>query len=375
VTAAAPRVALVSVGIGRVQRGFERLVSDLFALVRGEVDVTLFKSGGERTPREKVPPFLRPTTGVARRLPLGGMAGRAEYNRDCLAFGLTLLPALVTGRFDIVHCIDPPLAAVLARLLRAARLSPRLLFTEACEMPPAYYPRVDHVHHIGKSSYDAAIAAGVPASFMTLVPCGVRVDRFTAEADRQALRQKHGVAPDTFVVLAVSAVKRTHKRVEHLIEEVARVPGDVLLWIDGNPEDPTLPELARERLGPRCRITHVPSSDVPELYRVADVLAHAALSESFGIAIVEALYSGTPVLVHDAPHFEWLVGGRDGLVDMASPGRLAAGLRELRSRPPASRTAVAEQARQRFDWQALRPDYLDLYRRVAAGTVPARASA
>ncbi len=39
-----PKVAMVSVGLGRVQRGFERLFSDLFELVKNDVDITLYKS-------------------------------------------------------------------------------------------------------------------------------------------------------------------------------------------------------------------------------------------------------------------------------------------------------------------------------------------
>ena len=368
-----PKVALVSVGIGRVQRGFERYFGELFELLRAEVPVTLFRSAGGAGDREVVPPMLRWATAVARRAPLDWLAGRAEYNRDCLAFAATMMPRLVREGFDVIHCIDPPLAYAMRHVKRVARLRARILFTEGSVMPPEYYPRVDHIHHVAQAAHAAALAHGVDAGRMTLVPCGLHADRFPVLDDRRALRERFGIRESTFVVLCVSAVKRVHKRVDHVIDEVARLDGDVLLWLDGNPEDDALVAQARERLGARLRITHVPSADVASLYRAADAMVHAALEESFGLAIVEAACSGAPVLAHDAPHFEWLLAGRERLVDMRAPGALAGRLREIASRRDAERNAVrnlAAQVRARFDWAALLPQYLEMYARVA-GSDPA----
>ena len=75
----APRVALISVGIGRVQRGFERYFSDLFDVLQGPVALTLFKSGGERSAHERVPAGLRLVTALVRRLP-GRWWGRRRHS-------------------------------------------------------------------------------------------------------------------------------------------------------------------------------------------------------------------------------------------------------------------------------------------------------
>jgi glycosyltransferase involved in cell wall biosynthesis len=373
-----PRVALVSVGLGRVRRGFERYFGDLFEVLEGELDLTLYKSGGRRSSRQRVPKLLAPATALVRVLPGKGLGG-TEYKRDCLAFALLLAPEIRFRGYDVVHVIDPPLAVALERLRRASGLRAKVLFTEGAVMPPEYYPNVDHLHHVGISSFERALAAGVPSDRMTLVPCGLHADRFDgASASRAELRKRCGLRETTFVVLAVSAVKREHKRVDHIIDEVSRIDGDVVLWIDGNLEDPEVPELARRKLGQRCRMTHVPSLEVRDLYRLADVLVHASLSESFGLAIVEALSSGLPVLAHDAPHFEWLVGDRGALVDMSRPGHLSRRLAELRKRPTESKRAAAaasREMRRRFDWSVLKSAYLDMYRRVAAAAEAGCASA
>ena len=358
----APRVALISIGIGRVQRGFERYFRDLFEVLRPLAPLVLYKSAGEESPAERVPSRLWPVTRAVRRA--GRLAGHAEYHRDCLAYALCLLPQLRRERFDVVHCIDPPLAPILSRLHRTVGFHGTLLFTEGTQMPPQRYPRVDHVHHVGAGAYEGALAGGIDASHMTLVPCGVHTHRFVPPASRAALRERHGVGHDTFVVLAVSAVKRYHKRIDHLVEEVAALEGDVMLWLDGNPEDEEVVREARDRLGARFRLTHLPSGEVPELYGLADVLTHASLEESFGLAIVEAMCAGLPVLVHDNAHFRWLTGDAGSVVPMDVPGALAARLRELRAAPrpdPGHAAAI----RARFDWSVVGPAYLEMYRRLA----------
>ncbi len=376
-----PRVALVSVGLGRVQRGFERYFTDLFETIRDEVDVTLFMSAGERAVDRRVPPLLKTTTAMARRLPLGRLAGSREYNRDCLAFAFSMMPQLLRGRYDIVHCIDPPLAIALSKLRPLLGRRTQVLFTEGCNMPPAYYPRVDHIHHVGWMAWQEAVDAGVARERMTLVPCGLHASQFRAGVDRDVLRERWGISDGAFVVLAISAIKRTHKRVHHLIDEVAGMEGDILLWLDGNPEDDELVEHAKHQLGSRLRITHVATERVPELYGLADVLAHASLTESFGLSLVEAGCAGLPVVAHDSPHFEWLLGDRRFLVDMRAPGELRRRLVDMvASRDESTRraraAALAGRVAQRFDWSNVRSEYIRMYRAIAtAHAAPRREAA
>jgi glycosyltransferase involved in cell wall biosynthesis len=345
------------------------MFTDLFGVLQDNLDVTLFKSGGVRNPREKIPPLLGAATAIGRALPLGGHAGGPKYKADCLAFGLSLFPELLRNHFDVVHCVDPPLMQVLQRLQGAFGLKSRLLFTEGCRVPPQYYPKVAHVHHVGQFALRQAVAMGIPESHMTLIPIGVHTAKFERRMARQDLRKKHGVSDGTFVVLAISNLDRVFKRVDYIIEEAGRLNGDFLLWIDGCPDDPSLIEQARDKLGSKCRITYLPSSEIAELYHLADVMVHANLDEAFGIAVAEALCSGIAVLAHNSPHFEWLVADPDCLIDMSTPGTLASRLQEFparRDRLFKQAQARAESARQRFEWRALAPAYVEMYRNVAA---------
>jgi glycosyltransferase involved in cell wall biosynthesis len=365
------RVALVCIGIGRFQRGFERYFSDLFEVLRGEIDITLFVGAQADGVQHVVPAGLGWLTSLAHRLPVGRVDTEyGQYKHDCLAYGLALLPALRQGRFDVVHVIDPPLAKVVERLLPWVSRRSRLMFTNGTAWPARICPRRAHIQHVQKDSYDRALADGDAPARNSLVPCGIHPERFELSATREALRQRYGVPAESFVVLVVAAVKRAHKRVDHIIEEVAQLPGDVLLWIDGKPEDADVVALAERKLGARCRITYVPSAEVGALYKLCDVFVHAALDESFGLTVVEAMSAARPVLVHDSSHFEWLAGSSDPLVDMRKPGALAARLSAVRdgvdvAADPASVQQRAAELRRRFGWQGLRSEYLALYRELA----------
>jgi glycosyltransferase involved in cell wall biosynthesis len=357
--------------MGRVQRGYERLFRDLFELMKNDIDITLLKCEGEITARERIPRHLKLAQKAARLFPFERVAGSEykEYKADCLAFALMLLPEMIANRFDIIHLIDFPLGHMMKRLRSVLPLRQSVLMTNACCMLPRYYPRVDRIHQLTGPFFDNAILEGVPRDLLSLIPLGIHPDRFARAESREELRRRYGVSQDTFVILSVAALKRVHKRIDQIVSEVQRLKGDFLLWLDGSPEDQQLVAEVHLALGSKCRITLVPSKDVGDLYNLADVMVHGALEEAFGLSIIEALSTGLPVLTHNAPHFEWLTGSREGLVDMSVQGLLAARLQEMIDRPVVDKDAAQQRSgrvRERFDWQSLKPAYIEQYRSLAA---------
>ena len=345
------------------------MFADLFTLMGGELDVTLFKGGGATSAREKVPAFLPRNGRFVKLFPIHSLLGRTPIHVECMTFALSLVWYLRDGQFDVVHCIDPPLARILYKLRRLLGMQFRLLYTHGCTMPPSGYPPADHLQQVAEEAYDEALTAGIPAGAMTLLPCGIHPERFDAPKSKEELRREYGVAPDAFVILSIAALNRTHKRTHYLIDEAARLGGNYLLWLDGSMDqgETDLIGYARSRLGDRCRITHVPSGKVGELYRMADIMAHASVFEAFGLSIVEAASAGLPVICHDAPHFRWLLPNPQAWVDMTSPGALAGRLSFLMAHPELLRDLQCrEQIRQRFSWNDLRQEYKALYERVSA---------
>ncbi len=362
------KIAIACPGIGLVQRGFERLLNDMFALVRDEFDVILYKGGGATSDQEKVLTFAHRNGPLPKIFPIHKLFGRTPMHSECMTFVLAMLPHLFKEKFDVIHCIDPPLTRVLFHLRNILKLKFKILYTEGCAMPPGDYPPADHLHQIAKVTYDQAIQFGKSEEFMTLLPCGIYPERFETEKSREELRKEHGLSQDTFVILSVAALNRNHKRIDHLIEEVARLDGDYLLWLDGSLDhgDSGLVDFAKQRLGDRCRITHVPSEKVGELFKCADMMAHASLFEAFGLAIVEGAASGLPVITHNAPHFQWLLPDPEAWVDMDKRGALADRISCLSSNPEALAGLIRpEDVQKMFNWVNLKDQYIELYNKVA----------
>jgi len=363
------RVALACPGVGLSQRGFERMFLDLFHLIEPDLDVTLFKGGGAASAREIVPFFLPRNGRFLRYLPIHELAGRTPIHAECMTFALALLPHLRGGAFDVVHTIDPPLTRMLYKLRRRLGLEFKLLYTHGVTMPPSDYPPADYLQHVAEGPHLECLNAGIRDEAMEVVACGFYPERFDVERSRAELRREHGIADDTFVILSIAALNRAHKRSHHLIDEVAHLKGDFLLWLDASMDqgEPDLVEYAQSRLGSRLRLTHVPSDRVGELYRMADILAHASTFESFGLAIVEAASTGLPVLIHDAPHFRWLLPNPRCWVDMTEAGALARRLAALmQRREDLAGMRSSELVRERFSWSHLRPAYKTLYERTNA---------
>ncbi len=354
------RVALLCPTVGQTRRGYERFMTGLFAVLGEDVAVTMYKGGGEASANQTVVPHLR-RTGALSRL----FSNRLKYRRyqlEFATFSASLFPHLLRRDYDLVHFIDAPLARPLHAFRRWSGRNFRTLFTDAGPVSAEVSGWVDHVHYITPSAHRDALANGVSANRSTMAPVGVDAADFRTPLNREAVRAGFGISPQTTVILSVTTINRGHKRVDHLIEEAAGLRGDFLLWLDGSlhPDgDPSLLEFGRKRLGDRFRHTHLPSDRVGELYRAADVKVSSSLTESFGMALVEAQSAGTPVLAHDSPHFRWLLGEEATFADMRTPGAARRALQEVVESHGATPGAPSAC---RFDWSRLKESYLRLYR-------------
>lgn len=122
-------------------------------------------------------------------------------------------------------------------------------------------------------------------------------------------------------------------------------------------------------LGERLRFTgYVPDEDLPALYSAADIAAHPAHFEGFGLPPLEAMACGTPVVASDATSLPEVVADGGLLVPphderawAEALGRLAAD-RELHARLAAQGLAQAA----RFSWQETARRTVEVYRSVAA---------
>ncbi|MBQ1124309.1 glycosyltransferase [Streptomyces sp. B15] len=288
-----------------------------------------------------------------------GMAG----NRD-----LSALPRLVrlvrAGGYDLVHthlyraCVYGRIAARLAgvRTVVATEHSLGEHLLEGRPLTPAVRALQLATERLGTTTVavsgtvaDRLRRWGVPEARLCTVPNGIDAARFRFDpAVRDAVRQRLDLAPDAFVVAGVGRLV-AGKRFDTLVDAVAEVPGARLLLAGDGPERPALRARAAARgvadrvllLG-ECagglgggpdRTAEAP--DVPGVLAAADVFVSPSEEESFGLAALEALAAGLPVLYAACPAIEELPHEQaPGARRFAGPSGQADALRAVRAAGP-----------------------------------------
>ena len=126
-----------------------------------------------------------------------------------------------------------------------------------------------------------------------------------------------------------------------------------------------LPELGLEHGRDIAMLGTVADAELPSWYAAADVFAFPSTKEGWGLAVLEAMSAGLPVVTSDLPVFrEYLAPGRDALlVPVDSPAALAGALtsvlgdRQLAERLRAAGRTVAA----KFTWDATAARHKTIY--------------
>ncbi|MYS92575.1 MULTISPECIES: glycosyltransferase [Streptomyces] len=180
---------------------------------------------------------------------------------------------------------------------------------------------------------------GVPAPRIEVIPNGIDLGRFRFDPERREHTRRHlGVPEGTRVVGGVGRLT-AGKRFDVLVRALTLLPDDHrLLLVGGGPEEHALRRTAHEA-GVAGRVVFTgerpyvpdgsPGPDLPSLMAAMDVLASPSTEEAFGLAAVEALASGLPVLYASCPAIE----------DVRPP---ASGARRVSGGPEAYARAIAE---------------------------------
>jgi glycosyltransferase involved in cell wall biosynthesis len=167
---------------------------------------------------------------------------------------------------------------------------------------------------------------------------------FRAPVPEERLKQVRArwQLPETFL-LAVGTIER-RKNLLVALQALEGIP-EVPLVVVGRPT-PYAEELhafARaHRLSSRVRLlSEVSTPDLAAMYRLATVALYPSLFEGFGLPIVEALFSGTPVVTTRGGCFGEAGGPGTAYVDPRDPDELRGAIESLLG-DPARRAAMRE---------------------------------
>ena len=174
---------------------------------------------------------------------------------------------------------------------------------------------------------------GVARERITVVDNGIDVEALAPrEEDRVAVRAELGIGAGD-VALAVVGRLDPVKRVDDVLRACAprlAAGGHVLVVAGAGPLLGELQALAAS-LGIAGAVRWLgPRGDVPRVLAAADAVLSASRDETFGMAVVEAVASGLPVVFVECPALTELAEVPEGAVAAApGPDGLRAGLDEL----------------------------------------------
>ena len=283
-------------------------------------------------------------------------------------------PVEVLGRSQIIR-----MATTLPRVLRRMRAD--LVHTQYALPLRLACPGIVTVHDLSFEREPELFGLKDRFVFRRAVPSAVRRAMrvlTVSERTKRDLIELYGVAPDRIVVTPngidpafypspsdtvsqgsyVLSVGTIQVRKNQLAALEAATAAGLPLIVAGPPKDAALAEELRGR-GARLE-GYIEVERLADLYRGAACLVQASRFEGFGLPVLEAMASGTPVVSIREPALQEVAG--DAAIFVAE-NELADGIREaMRNR---GRLSAAGLARARaFSWSATAKRTLAVYREI-----------
>lgn len=257
--------------------------------------------------------------------------------------------AAMGERFDAVICSHINLLPVAAAAAAVQRVPLLLVIygVEAWEekrgaLVTKLLKRVNAVTAISEYTKKRFLEwAGVEASSVHVLPCGVDMRKFGPGAKRGDLVRLYGLRGRS-VILTVARLAGAEraKGIDEVLESLPalakQVPNVTYLVVGDGPDRERLETKARV-LGVANRVVftgYVEEKEKADHYRLADVFAMPGRGEGFGIVYLEALASGVPIIASKADaSAEVVLSARMGYaVNPDKPAELQAALVDLLSR-------------------------------------------
>lgn len=309
---------------------------------------------------------------------------RIRNSVDVLA-GLKLRGYLARNHYDVVH-FHTARAHALAPFARgradALVVTRRMDYAPNRMLVPWLYNRaIDGVAAISPAVADALVRSGVARDRIELIPSGVDCDRFRPPdaAERTRARSELGLASGDFAVGTVGMLE-ARKGQRYLIEAI-RFLGDgggvgfanattakVRCFIAGAGAlaDALTAEIEARRLADSIRLMGM-VDDSRSLLWALDIFAMPSLQEGLGVAVLEAMACGLPVVASATGGLvDAVEDGVTGIQVPVADARALANAVELLFSSPELRVAMGTAGRDRviakFAIQAMARGTLAFYR-------------
>jgi len=331
------------------------------ALAAAGQDVTVWSlgRGGDASFFRPVDPAVR-----VRIVPFPDGPADETVGERILRSIATLRDAFDPTPYDVVHAQDCISANAAGRCVRTVHHLDRFTTPElaACHERAIVEP---YAHLCVSRSVADELAAGWGLK-PVVIPNGVAYDRFayTAPAARETWRARlgryvltvGGIEPrkGSLDLLEAYALLRTRRPDVRLVIAGGETLFDYRAYRARWEERATELGVEPVVLGP------VGEEELPPLVAAADAFAFPSVKEGFGLAAMEALAAGVPLVVRDLPVLREVFGPAARFAD--TPGDLATALGRALTDPDPARRAAGRALAARHTWAEAAERHLAFYR-------------
>ena len=286
-------------------------------------------------------------------------------------------------RYDVVHYFFGLPTAALSLVVPALQRLPSVVSLRGSDVPGydatnrslqllhgllkpvsrRIWRRADAVVALSDSLQALALRT-LPDKPIAVIPNGIGVERFYPSANGHP----HSTGAPLRVLTVARLIRR--KGLDELLRAVARLRDVPLqLTIQGSGRHEAELQRLTVSLGISDQVIFSgfrPRELLPPIYQAADVFVMPSRSESFGLAVLEAMACGLPVVISRVGGMVDLVeDGVNGFVVPPDDAEgLAAAIRRLASQPALRREMGrrnARQAKSRYTWDRVVDAYLAVY--------------
>lgn len=238
---------------------------------------------------------------------------RNPFSKQNITAYKQMLELIKEEKFDVIHC-NTPIGGVLGRLCGKKAGVPKVIYTAhgfhfydgapiknwiiyfGVEWWLSRY--TDILVTINKEDYNLAKKHYKNCIVKYMPGVGLDIDKFrSVVVDRKTKRDEIGVPQDSFVVLSVGELNK-NKNHEVVIRAIAKLNNSNIHYVicGKGPHATYLNKLTNELgIGKNVHLLGF-RSDIAEICKSSDVFAFPSLREGLGMAAIEAMATGLPII-------------------------------------------------------------------------------
>jgi 1,2-diacylglycerol 3-alpha-glucosyltransferase len=363
-----PKLFLVCTGLGIVQRGFETFIADLAEKLASETqsfDTNVFSGGTYKTHKFKSTKLLCIHRNNNWFNKLFGFSTTSELEQ--ISFFVSFIRCIILNRPSAIYLGEYKLYCYLFKFRQLLQLQYSLvLYTGGQVSPGLFDPQKDYVHHITDVYYSDLVRAGYPSNRQFVLP---HFMSSTSEISTAAPKLKGYNVQGKKIIISIGLIDKAVKRMDCFVNVLAQNASLYFPIILGEStvDTPEIENMLIRYFGKgNYFLGKVERSELHQYLHESDLFMLLSPKESFGLAALEALSIGLPVICCEYHESKFVLKDAAYLTNCTDELSIIQLLNKILSEDNSSfnKTKRIEFVRNNYSWDVLKDKYLAMFNAV-----------